>query len=369
MHSTGGGNMQVGIIGLLYSGKSTLFSTLLAHQAHTADSKYKMDAERGIIKVPDERLDKLTDLFNKEKRVYATIEFVKVTGIDKESHKGKGLPAQFLANIKTVDIILHIVRSFNNEMYPHPEGSIDPKRDINYINNEFLLSDLAIVENRIEKLDKMIMKTQDEKEKKELEILKRCKDYLEKERPLRELKLEEYEELLLRGYQFLTAKPMLYIINISENEIQNSDKITGQLKHIIPPDCEITSLSAEIEKEISELDTNDAQVFLNDLKISEPATNKLIRLSYQLLDVHSFFTIGEHECRAWTLKKGTTAHRAAGIIHTDMEKGFIRAEVVSYNDLMELGSLQACREKGVLRLEGKEYIVKDGDILNIRFNV
>jgi GTP-binding protein YchF len=361
--------MQIGIIGLLYSGKSTLFSTLLAHQAHTSDSKYKMDAERGIIKVPDERLDRLTSLFNKEKKVNATIEFVKVTGIEKESHKGKGLPAQFLANIKTVDMILQVVRYFDNDSYPHPNGSIDPKRDITYINNEFLLSDLEIIENRIEKLEKTIMKTQDEKEKKEMEVLKKCKDYLEEERPLRELKLNEQEELLIRGYQFLTAKPVLYVINIAENEIQNTEKIVEQMKQVISPGCDLTTLSAEIEKEISELDTDDAGNFLNDLKISEPATHKLIRLSYQLLGVHSFFTIGDRECRAWTIKNGMNAQRAAGIIHTDMEKGFIRAEVVAYNDLMELGSLHACREKGVLRLEGKDYMVKDGDILNIRFNI
>ena len=361
--------MQIGIIGLLYSGKSTLFSTLLAHQAHISDSKYKMDAERGIIKVPDERLDKLTALFNKEKKVNATIEFVKVTGLEKESHAGKGLPAQFLANIKTVDMILHLVRSFDNDNYPHPNGSIDPKRDMDYINNEFLLSDLLIIENRIEKLEKTILKTQDEKEKKELEVLKKCKHYLDDERPLRELMLNEQEELLIRGYQFLSAKPVLFVINISENEIQNTDKITGQMKQYISTGCDLTTLSAEIEKEISELNPNDAMAFLNDLHISEPATTKLIRLSYQLLNVHSFFTIGAHECRAWTIKRGMNAHQAAGIIHSDMEKGFIRAEVVSYNELIALGSIHACKEKGILRLEGKEYVLKDGEILNIRFNI
>ena len=359
--------MQIGIIGLLFSGKSTLFSTLLTHQVHT--HKHKQDAERGILQVPDNRLDKLRTLFNKQKQVNATIEFVKLSELEKEGHGGSGLPAQFLANIKTVDMIVHIVRFFTNDMYPHPDGSIDPERDIRYINSEFILSDLAIIEGRIEKLEKLIQKTQDEKDKKELVVLKRCKAFLDEERPLRELDLTEDEEFLIRGYQFLTQKKLLYVLNIDEGQIKNTDEIINSMKKIVTPGCDLTALSAGIEKEISQLNSEDARAFLDDLQISEPAVDKLIRLSYNLLDVHSFFTIGDDECRAWTIKTGATAYKAAGVIHTDMEKGFIRAEVVSYSDLIQFGSLQACREKGVLRLEGKEYIVKDGEILYIRFNV
>ena len=364
-----GGIMQIGIIGLLFSGKSTLFSTLLAHQVNPEKGKHKHETERGIVKVPDIRLDKLKDIFGKEKQVNATIEFVKLSEIEKESHRGSGLPAQFLANIKTVDMVLHIVRAFNNDMYPHPDGSIDPDRDINYINSEFLLSDLGIIENRIDKLEKLIQKTQDEHDKKELAVLKKCKAFLDEEHPLRELELSENEELLIRGYQFLTQKKVLYVINISEEQITQSDEMIAQTRKLVTPGCDLTVLSAEIEKEISQLEGEDAKAFLDDLQISEPAADKLIRLTYRLLDVHSFFTIGDTECRAWTIRKGANALKAAGVIHTDMEKGFIRAEVVSYNDLMELGSLQACREKGVLHLEGKEYVVKDGDILYIRFNI
>jgi GTP-binding protein YchF len=361
--------MQIGIIGLPYSGKSTLFDTLLAHKSHDSSGKYKSETEHGVVQVPDERLDKISKVLEAQKTVYTTIEFIKVSGFEKEGHKGTGLPPQFLANLKLVELILVMIRNFENEFYPHPMGSIDPKRDINYINSEFLLNDLSIVENRSEKLEKLIMKTQSEKEKRELEVLKKCRAILEEERPIRELDLDDNEEFIIRGFQFLTAKPVLFVLNISESDIDKSDKLTEPLKQAMGRKCSITALSAEIEKEISQLDDDDAQAFLADLQITEPATYKLIQCSYDLLGLISFFTGSEKECRAWTIRSGYTAQKAAGTIHTDMEKGFIRAEVVPYDVLLNLGSFQACKEKGVLRLEGKEYIVKDGDVLTIRFNV
>jgi GTP-binding protein YchF len=359
--------MQIGIVGLPFSGKTTIFSTLLKHKS-PAIGHHKQEAERGIVKVPDERLDRLTAMFNPKRQVNATIEYVKVPGFEGGDKEPKGLPAQFIANLKNVDAILLVVRAFENEMAPHPFGRIDPAKDIEFINSEFWLSDLALIESRLERLEKGA-KTKDEKNQKDLALLKICKTQLDQEKPLRELELTAEEERLLRGYQFLTLKPLLYVINIAEDKIPQAGEIEKNLSRFVTPRCALTSLSAEIEKEISELSPEDAAVFMQDLGIKEPALHKLIRTSYELLGLISFLTAGEDECRSWTIRAGTNAQQAAGAIHSDLEKGFIRAETVHYNDLIANGSIPACREKGLLRLEGKEYIVKDGDILNIRFNV
>ncbi|MHB2150740.1 redox-regulated ATPase YchF [Calditrichota bacterium LG25] len=359
--------MQIGIVGLPFSGKTTLFSTLLKHKSQ--DAVGKMSAERGVVKVPDERLDKLTEMFNPKKKVNATIEYLKVPGLEGESAGTRGLPAQFLANLKTVDALLVMVRAFENEYYPHPLNRVDPKADIEFINAEFLLSDLGIVETRYEKLKKLVNKTQDEKDRRELALFEKLKEQLENEKPLREMDFDEHESLILKGYQFLTAKPVLYVLNIEESQIPNAEEIEREFSAYIGKNAAVTSLSAEIEKEISELEEEDAKVFMEDLGIKEPALHKLIRKSYELLGLISFFTVGEDECRSWPIRKGTNAQKAAGVIHTDLEKGFIRAETVHYDDLIRLGSMAACKEQGLLRLEGKDYIVKDGDILNIRFNV
>ncbi|MCK5033336.1 MAG: redox-regulated ATPase YchF [Calditrichia bacterium] len=359
--------MQIGIVGLPFSGKSTLFDTLLSHKSGEDSYKQKTEAERGIINVPDERLNKLTEMFNPEKQINATIEYIKVPGI--EGQKGNALPSQFLSNVKYVDTILLMIRNFENDIYPHPLQTVDPVRDINFINSEFFFHDLATVENRIGKLEKLVMKTQNEKEKRELKVLQKCHAHLEQEKPLRELEIDEHEELLIRGFQFITIKPILYVVNINESDIGKTAEILKEFENIITPGTKLTALSAEIEKEISQLNKEDAELFLEDLGISNPATQKMISESYELMGLQSFFTVGDDECRSWPIKKGTIAQKAAGEIHTDLEKGFIRAEVASYNDLMQYGSLNACKDKGVLRLEGKEYIVKDGDILNIRFNV
>jgi len=364
-----GGMMQIGIVGLPYSGKSTLFDTLLSHKKPETGGKYKSEAEHGVVQIPDNRLDKLTEVLESQSKVNTTIEYIKVSGLEKEGHKGTGLPVQFLANLKLVELILVVIRNFENDVYPHPMGDNDPQRDINYINSEFLLNDLSIVENRIEKLEKLIMKTQLENEKRELNVLKKCRSVLEEERPIRELELDEKESFIIKGFQFLSAKPVLFVLNIAESDIDNSESLIKELKPCLGKRCSITALSAEIEKEISQLDEDDAKVFLEDLHINEPATYKLIHQSYNLLGLISFFTGSEKESRQWTIRSGYTAQKAAGTIHTDMEKGFIRAEVVPYDVLIELGSFQACKEKSLLRLEGKEYIVKDGDVLTMRFNV
>ena len=360
--------MEIGIVGLPYSGKSTIFSTLLKHKSSDNISS-KQSAEKGVVKVPDARLDRLTEIFNPLKKVNATIEYIKVAGLDSDDGNKQGLPAQFLANLKTVDALLLVVRNFENEYYPHPLNRIDPAADIEFINSEFLINDLVVVENRIEKLEKLVLKTQDEPDKKQLALMNRLKDQLDNEKPLRELQFTEHEELILKGYQFITAKPVLYVVNISEEQIAGAEKIEESLSGFVAPKCGVTSLSAEIEKEISELEDEDAQIFMEDLGIKESAMHKLIRASYELLGLISFFTVGDDECRSWTIRKGTKAQKAAGIIHSDLEKGFIRAETVHYDDLIANGSLNACKEKGILRLEGKEYIVKDGDVISVRFNV
>lgn len=360
--------MQTGIVGLQFSGKSTLFSTLLTGKGGD-ENKHFGEAERGIVKVPDPRLDKLTAMFNPKKQVNATIEYVKVPGIEQEGHRGSGLPAQFLSNVKSVDLIVMVVRAFENDMYPHPSGSVDPARDMAYVTSEFLLADLAIVETRVEKLEKLVMKTKQDQDIRELAVLKKCLEQLENEKPLRELELDEHEALAIRGFQFLSAKPLLFVLNVAEDDISKIDELIAKYSDFAGPRCAVTALSAEIEKEIASLDEEDAKTFLEDLQIAEPATSKMIRETYQLLGLQSFFTVGEDECRSWTIKTGTNAQKAAGVIHSDLEKGFIRAEVVSYDDLIANGSLAACKDKGVLRLEGKQYIVADGDILNIRFNI
>ncbi len=361
--------MKIGIVGLQYSGKSTLFSTLMAHLSEETSQKHKLETERGIIKVPDPRLDKLTDMFNPRKKVNATIEYVKVPGLEQEGHRGSGLPAQFLANVKTVDVILLLARAFENELFPHPFEKIDPVNDINFVLSEFLLNDLGIIENRIEKLEKMILKTQVDRDKRELAVLQKCKMMLESEKPISDLDLSEPEWQLIHNYQFLTAKPLLFVINVGENDIKNIDHIAVDIRKQIGEQVVLVGLSAEIEREISRLEPEDARAFMEDLGIDEPATDKLINASYRLLGLQSFFTVGEDECRAWTIRAGTNAQNAAGVIHSDMEKGFIRAEVVSYDDLVREGSMAACRDRGLWRLEGKEYPVRDGDILSIRFNI
>jgi hypothetical protein len=360
--------MQIGIVGLPFSGKTTIFSTLLKHKS--ANEKYnKQEAERGVVKVPDERLDRLAVMFNPKRKVNATIEYVKVPGFEGDGKAPKALPAQFIANLKTVDAILLVVRNFENAVSPHPFGRIDPAKDMEFIRSELLLSDLVIVETRLERLEKQAAKIKDDKNQKELVLLKRCRAQLEQGQALRELELAVEEEHILRGYQFLTLKPLLYVVNISEEKIPQAAEIEKALSRFLTPRCVMASLSAEIERQISALSEEDAALFMKELGIHEPALHKLIRVSYELLGLISFFTVGEDECRAWTIRAGMNAQQAAGAIHSDLEKGFIRAETVHYNDLIAHGSLNACKEKGLLRLEGKEYIVQDGDILNIRFNV
>ncbi|MBI5014082.1 MAG: redox-regulated ATPase YchF [Deltaproteobacteria bacterium] len=361
--------MEIGIVGLPLSGKTTLFNLLTHAGAETGFGAGKKKANLGVSRVPDPRLDRLSEMWSPKKTTPATIRYVDVAGVERSAGK-EGLSAETLTHLKNTDALLAVVRAFEDEQVPHVEGTLDPLRDLSMLQSEFLLSDLIIVENRLERLEKQI-KTKGGKElEAEHVLLTRCREALEAETPLRESEFSAEEARLLKGFQFLTQKPLVVALNLGEADIPRASELLAPLAarwgtaHVAA-----TYLCATVEQEISELSAEDARAFLDDLGIDTSATDRIIRTSYELLGLISFFTMGEDECRAWTIRRGTKAPQAAGTIHTDLERGFIRAEVVRYDDFVAAGSLPACRDKGLLRLEGKEYVVHDGDVLNIRFSV
>jgi GTP-binding protein YchF len=359
--------MEVGIVGLPLSGKTTLFSTLSGQSAEPTYGGGKIEIHRGVVKVSDERLDTLYEIFQPKKKVPATIEYIEVGGLEQEISTSKGIDSQFLHVLKNTAAICVIIRAFENEFHPHPAGSINIERDIQTIETDFLLSDLSIVENRSERLEKQVQKAKDEQSLKELALLKRCREYLETERALREMDFSEEEAFMVRGFQFLSAKPLIIVININENDINKEAEFTSRIPE--KPNVKVIALCAKVEQEISQLAEEDRALFLEELGIEEAALHKLIHTSFDLLGLISFFTVNETECHAWTMKNGLTAQKAAGTVHSDFERGFIRAEVVHYDDFMKMKSMAKCREQGLLRLEGKNYFVQDGDIITIRFNV
>jgi len=361
--------MQIGIVGLPLAGKTTLFATLLSQRAAPLRSGGRQEVERGIVRVPDPRLDELTTLFSPRSTVYATVEYLKVAGLEGQPEQSAGLPAAFLNNIKSVDAIALVVRAFENDAAPHPLGRINPRSDIEFVQTEFVLSDLLIIENRIERLKKTLLKTRNEKDQRELAILEKCQTELNEGHLLREMEFDAETALILRGFQFLTAKPIIFIINIGEGQLAQRAEISAQFENYQTRGSRVIVLSAQVEKEISELEPADRMMFLQDAGITEPALNLLIRQCYELLGLITFFTVGEDECRSWAIPRGCTARQAAGAIHSDLERGFIRADVVAYHDFIHARSLAACRAGGIMRLEGKEYRVQDGDILEIRFNI
>ena len=361
--------MEIGIVGLPFSGKTTLFSTLTGQDMSTSHTG-KLETHRGIAWVPDARLDKLTEMVKPRKQINTSIEYIEVGGLESHEGKGKGFDPQFLAVLKTTDALCLVIQAFQDETVPHPEGSVDPLRDIHIVESEFILSDLAIVENRLAKLDKQIMQRKDEEDIRDREMLIKFKENLENEKPLRELQLNVEESTRIRGFQFLSAKPLLVVVNYEESDIPREDEILEQLKTIAQKSrVAVTGLCAKIELEISQLDDEDQRIFLEDMKIEQPAFHKIIQKSYELQSLISFFTMNEKECRAWAIPRDTNAQHAAGTIHTDMERGFIRAEIVHFDDFVTCGGLAGCRDQGILRLEGKDYILKDGDIMQVRFNV
>ena len=365
--------MKLGIVGLPNVGKSTLFNSLTKAGAESANYPFcTIDPNIGIVPVPDARLDVLAKMHNSAKIVPAAIEFVDIAGLVKGASKGEGLGNQFLSNIREVDAIIHVVRCFEDSNIVHVDGSIDPLRDIETINLELLFSDLEILERRYAKLvksvkgDKTLVQEKDlvENLKKHLEDGKMAKSY--------ETASDE-EAALLESFNLLTAKPVIYAANVSEKDLADDaagNSYVNQVREFADNEgSEVFVICAQIEQEIAELDDEERKMFLDDLGIKESGLEKMIRASYSLLGLISYITSGEMETKAWTIKKGTKAPQAAGKIHSDFERGFIRAEVVSYNNLVEQGSMNAAKEKGLVRSEGKEYIVQDGDVVLFRFNV
>lgn len=348
------------------TGKTTLFSLLTGVEPSHHGGRGEVQV--GIARVPDPRLDKLTAMYNPKKRVPATVEYLDIAGIEK-GEAAKALP---IDKLRTADALAHVVRGFADEAIPHAEGAIDPARDVETMETEFLLADLMVVEKRIGKLKLQIMKVQDEGDKKELALLERCLESLEAETPLRNMELTEDDLRKIRGYTFLTLKPLLVIVNADESD---AGKLAGGAAAFGLADLEqrtgthVIAMSAKIEAEIAQLEESEAAEFRADLGIGEPALQRTIQGSYDLLGQISFFTVGDDECRAWTIRKGTVAQKAAGSIHSDIERGFIRAELVAYDDLVSAGTWHDCRDRGTLRLEGKEYVFQDGDVVNFRFNV
>ena len=361
--------MEIGIVGLPLSGKTTLFNLLTRSHAETGFSSGRKKVNLGLSRVPDLRVDRLAEIWKPKKTTYATIQYVDVAGVEKGSGK-EGLAGEALTSLKNTDALLVVVRAFDSEQVPHPEGSIDPLRDLELLQAEFLLSDLIIIENRLQRLAKQLKGKAERALELEQTVLQRCQECLEEERPLRLLEFSADEARCIRGFQFLTRKPLVIAVNLGEDDLGRAGEFVDAIEQRWgSPTVATIYLSATIEQEISELSAEDAASFLEDLGIDSSATDRIIRSSYQLLGLLSFFTMGEDECRAWTVVTGATAPQAAGVIHSDLERGFIRAEVVHYDDFVAAGSQAACREQGLLRLEGKDYRVKDGDILNIRFNV
>ncbi len=365
--------MKLGIIGLPNVGKSTLFNSLTKAGAESANYPFcTIDPNIGIVAVPDERLKLLGDMYHSKKVTPAVIEFVDIAGLVKGASKGEGLGNQFLSNIREVDAIVHVVRCFEDSNVVHVDGNVNPLRDIETINLELIFSDLEILERRIAKVSKGAK--MDKTLAKELDLLERVKAHLEEGKAALTLETEEEEERsLLASYHLLTYKPVIFAANVSEEDLPDDGAGNAEVakvrEYAAGNGSEVFVICAQIEQEIAELDEEEKAMFLEDLGLKESGLEKLIKASYHILGLHSFLTAGEDEARAWTIKLGTKAPQAAGKIHTDFERGFIKAEVVNYKDLLEQGSLAAAREKGLVGMEGKEYVVKDGDVILFRFNV
>lgn len=363
--------LQCGIIGIANVGKTTLFNCISPSKGETSNYAFSSNKSNvGIINVPDPRLFELEKLQPTGKVVPATVEIVDIPGLTKGSNKGEGMGNKFLGDIRNTDALIHVLRCFDDDDLPHIEGSVDPVRDIETINFELQLKDLESIEKKFQRLEKLI-KTGDKEAKKNLEVLQVYKVHLENFQNARTAPVAEADTKHVSDLFLLTMKPVLYVCNVDEASAKTGNAYVNQVKEVLKDEnTEMLVIAAGIESEITELEEEaDRKEFLTELGIEEPGVNRLIRSAYDLLDLMSFFTIGPKEVRAWTIRKGMNAQQAAGAIHSDLEKGFIRAEVIKYSDFIELRSEHACKEKGKLAIEGKNYIVQDGDLLHIRFNV
>ena len=365
--------MKLGIVGLPNVGKSTLFNSLTKAGAESANYPFcTIDPNVGVVAVPDERLQKLAALYNSVKVTTAVIEFVDIAGLVQGASKGEGLGNQFLANIREVDAIVHVVRCFEDTNVIHVDGSVNPVRDIETINLELIFSDIEILERRIAKTSKGARN--DKAQAKELELLKRLKEHLEEGKLAISFTTDDEDEQgWLSGYNLLTGKPVIFAANVAEDDLADdgaSNEYVQAVRELAKEQgSEVFVICAQIEQEIAELEEDEKRMFLEDLGIAQSGLEKLIQASYRILGLISYLTSGEPETRAWTIKVGTKAPQAAGKIHSDFERGFIRAEVVNYQDLLDCGSIAAAKEKGLVGLEGKDYVVKDGDVILFRFNV
>ena len=364
--------MKLGIVGLPNVGKSTLFNAITNAGAQSANYPFcTIEPNVGVVAVPDKRLDKLAEMYDPDKYTPASIEFVDIAGLVKGASKGEGLGNKFLSNIRECDAIVHVVRCFENDDIIHVEGSIDPKRDIETINLELVLSDMEMLERRIDKTKKMLKG--DKKYQKDIDLFERVMKALEAGKPARSVECDDDEKAVLSEVALLTNKPVIYAANMSDEDFSNGlesnqgyqevKKITAEENSGVLPIC------AQIEEEIVDMDKEEKEMFLADMGLEESGLDRLIKECYSLLGLISYLTAGKQEVRAWTIKKGTKAPQAAGKIHSDFERGFIRAEVIAYDDLIACGSMTAAKEKGLVRSEGKEYVMKDGDVVLFRFNV
>ena len=364
--------MKIGIVGLPNVGKSTLFNAITKAGAESANYPFcTIEPNVGIVTVPDKRIDVLSKMYETLKTTYATIEFVDIAGLVKGASKGEGLGNKFLSHIRETDAIAHIVRCFEDEQIVHVNGKIDPISDIETINLELIFSDIETITKRIERVQKQA-KSGDKKSITELEILKNLLAHLESGKSARTFDMSDEDKDLLKDVYLLTSKPVIYVANVSENQIENmdNDKYVNLVKEYAKKEnASVISLCAKLEEDLSELDDEDKQALMEGYNIKESGLDKLIKASYSLLGLISYLTAGKQEVRAWTIKNGTKAPQAAGKIHSDFERGFIKAEVVSYDDLIKYGTMQKVKENGLVRLEGKDYVVKDGDIILFRFNV